>query len=150
MIYFTAHTFNCVCHCIRVMFRVLGIYNFEAGHSWFIIIFTILRTIDSIVYEESFNYVCVVDSDGPSTQDCGCCHNWCLHKTLQDSSKTSAQTCFQRWHCFWKESKGSNPFFEGHIKCMAHLFSTPQGSSLPLSLWLIKACLIWIWRRKIS
>ena len=28
MIYFTAHTFNCVCHCIRVMFRVLGIYNF--------------------------------------------------------------------------------------------------------------------------
>ena len=28
MIYFTAHTFNCVCHCIRVMFRVLGMYNF--------------------------------------------------------------------------------------------------------------------------
>ena len=23
-----AHTFNCVCHCIRVMFRVLGMYNF--------------------------------------------------------------------------------------------------------------------------
>ena len=29
MIYFTAHTFKCVCHCIRSMFRVLGIYNFE-------------------------------------------------------------------------------------------------------------------------
>ena len=28
MIYFTAHTFNCVCHCIRAMFRVLGMYNF--------------------------------------------------------------------------------------------------------------------------
>ena len=28
MIYFTAHTFNFVCHCIRVMFRVLGMYNF--------------------------------------------------------------------------------------------------------------------------
>ena len=27
MIYFTAHTFNCVCHCIRAMFRVLGMYN---------------------------------------------------------------------------------------------------------------------------
>ena len=28
MIYFTAHTFNCVCHCIKSMFRVLGVYNF--------------------------------------------------------------------------------------------------------------------------
>ena len=28
MIYFTAHTFKCVCHCIRSMFRVLGMYNF--------------------------------------------------------------------------------------------------------------------------
>ena len=28
MIYFTAHTFNCVCHSIRTMFRVLGVYNF--------------------------------------------------------------------------------------------------------------------------
>ena len=25
---FSAHTFNCVCHSIRSMFRVLGIYNF--------------------------------------------------------------------------------------------------------------------------
>ena len=31
MIYFTAHTFNCVCHCIRAMFRVLGMYNFAAN-----------------------------------------------------------------------------------------------------------------------
>ena len=43
MIYFTAHTFNCVCHCIKVMFRVLGMYNFGINikkyskticHSW--------------------------------------------------------------------------------------------------------------------
>ena len=26
--YFTAHTINCVCHSIRSMLRVLGIYNF--------------------------------------------------------------------------------------------------------------------------
>ena len=31
MIYFIAHTFKCVCHCIRVMFRVLGMYNFGWG-----------------------------------------------------------------------------------------------------------------------
>ena len=29
MIYFTAHTFKCVCHCRRAMFIVLGMYNFE-------------------------------------------------------------------------------------------------------------------------
>ena len=29
---FSAHTFNCVCHSIRSMFRVLGVYNF----AWFI------------------------------------------------------------------------------------------------------------------
>ena len=28
MIYFTAHTFKCVCHCRRAMFGVLGMYNF--------------------------------------------------------------------------------------------------------------------------
>ena len=32
MIYFTAHTFQCVCHCIRTMFRVLGVYNFEQSY----------------------------------------------------------------------------------------------------------------------
>ena len=26
---FSAHTINCVCHSIRLMFRVLGIYNFD-------------------------------------------------------------------------------------------------------------------------
>ena len=31
MIYFTAHTFKCVCHCRRAMFRVLGMYNFDYG-----------------------------------------------------------------------------------------------------------------------
>ena len=25
---FSAHTINCVCHSIRLMFRVLGIFNF--------------------------------------------------------------------------------------------------------------------------
>ena len=32
MIYFTAHTCNCVCHCIKAMFIVLGMYNF--GQIW--------------------------------------------------------------------------------------------------------------------
>ena len=31
MIYFTAHTFKCMCHCRRAMFRVLGMYNFGVG-----------------------------------------------------------------------------------------------------------------------
>ena len=31
MIYFTAHTFKCVCHCRKAMFRVLGMYNFGLG-----------------------------------------------------------------------------------------------------------------------
>ena len=31
MIYFTAHTINCVCHSIRTMFRVLGINNLCLG-----------------------------------------------------------------------------------------------------------------------
>ena len=31
MIYFTAHTFKCVCHCRRAMFRVLGMYNFASA-----------------------------------------------------------------------------------------------------------------------
>ena len=26
---FSAHTINCMCHSIRSMFRVLGVYNFE-------------------------------------------------------------------------------------------------------------------------
>ena len=34
MIYFTAHTINCVCHSMRTMFRVLGIYNFGATHKY--------------------------------------------------------------------------------------------------------------------
>ena len=28
---FSAHTINCVCHSIRSMFRVLGMYNFGQG-----------------------------------------------------------------------------------------------------------------------
>ena len=34
MIYFTAHTFKCVCHCRRAMFRVLGVYNFALWLKW--------------------------------------------------------------------------------------------------------------------
>ena len=26
------YTFNCVCHCIKSMFRVLGVYNFGLDH----------------------------------------------------------------------------------------------------------------------
>ena len=36
MIYFTAHTINCVCHSIRAMFRVLGIYNFGLRMNFFL------------------------------------------------------------------------------------------------------------------
>ena len=32
MIYFTAHTFKCVCHCRKAMFRVLGMDNFALLH----------------------------------------------------------------------------------------------------------------------
>ena len=32
--HFTAYTINCVCHSIRSMFRVLGIYNIGARGSW--------------------------------------------------------------------------------------------------------------------
>ena len=30
-IHFTAHTIECVCHSIRPMFGVLGLYNFAFG-----------------------------------------------------------------------------------------------------------------------
>ena len=36
MIYFTAHTFKCVCHCRRAMFRVLGMYNFGVRFDVFV------------------------------------------------------------------------------------------------------------------
>ena len=39
MIAFTAHTFECVCHCRRAMFRVLGMYNFGYDIKIFIIFF---------------------------------------------------------------------------------------------------------------
>ena len=31
VIYFTEHTINCVCHSIRSMFIVLGVYNFDTS-----------------------------------------------------------------------------------------------------------------------
>ena len=35
---FSAHTINCMCHSIRSMFRVLGIYNFGSRFTdlWFL------------------------------------------------------------------------------------------------------------------
>ena len=38
MIYFTAHTFKCVCHCRRGMFRVLGMYNFGTDMNTYLIL----------------------------------------------------------------------------------------------------------------
>ena len=35
MIYFTAHTINCMCPSIRAMFRVLGVYNFACGVEYY-------------------------------------------------------------------------------------------------------------------
>ena len=37
VIYFTAHTINCVCHCIKSMFRILSVYNFGKAYDykWF-------------------------------------------------------------------------------------------------------------------
>ena len=35
MIYFTAHTLKCVCHCRRAMVRVLGMYNFAENTNFF-------------------------------------------------------------------------------------------------------------------
>ena len=49
MIYFTAHTLNCVCHCIRAMFRVLGMYNFAFSLKFFSISRTICSHSTSLV-----------------------------------------------------------------------------------------------------
>ena len=39
---FSAHTIKCVCHSIRSMFRVLGVYNFG-----FLIFFSLARAVYS-------------------------------------------------------------------------------------------------------
>ena len=39
---FSAHTVNCVCHSIRSMFRVLGMYNFVEKHQTFILTFVLM------------------------------------------------------------------------------------------------------------
>ena len=39
MIYFTAHTLKCVCHCRRAMFRVLGMYNFAKNRKKILLYF---------------------------------------------------------------------------------------------------------------
>ena len=43
MIYFTAHTFNCVCHSIGTMFRVLGVYNFGDYLKYWTLVDSLLR-----------------------------------------------------------------------------------------------------------
>ena len=61
MIYFTAHTFKCVCHCIRTMFRVLGVYNFAPiiktgmkNYADLTIIFALVLLLGSIPISEGF------------------------------------------------------------------------------------------------
>ena len=50
---FSAHTINFVCHSIRSMFRVLGIYNFEHSHKQG-------RKVQKLEYEKGRNhdYLC--------------------------------------------------------------------------------------------
>ena len=48
MICFTAHTFKCVCHCRRAMFRVLGMYNFVYPLKWYF--FPICKWIRSAIW----------------------------------------------------------------------------------------------------
>ena len=45
-------------------------FDLQAGHSWFMIVFTLLVTIEGIVHEECYYYICVVDGDGPKQQNC--------------------------------------------------------------------------------
>ena len=40
---FSAHTINCVCHSIRSMFRVLGIYNFGGMVNYILDIFQFIN-----------------------------------------------------------------------------------------------------------
>ena len=49
MIYFTAHTFQCVCHCIRAMFRVLGVYNFGRGIKILLRIYGTIHQISVVI-----------------------------------------------------------------------------------------------------
>ena len=49
MIYLTAHTINYVCHCIRTMFRVLGVYNFAPS----IYFFSIVQGAEDLFYVKS-------------------------------------------------------------------------------------------------
>ena len=60
MIYFTAHTFKCVCHCRRAMFRVLGMYNFANNSKsvqndlW---LFQLFLAFFNSLYQELSGYV---------------------------------------------------------------------------------------------
>ena len=50
---FSAHTINCVCHSIRSMFRVLGIYIFDKVFHNFGMIFSTNMWLDGKPYIKS-------------------------------------------------------------------------------------------------
>ena len=51
---FSANTINCVCHSIRSMFRVLGMYNFGSGINYEIgFISKNMRSVTHCLYGES-------------------------------------------------------------------------------------------------
>ena len=50
MIYFTAHTFKCVCHCRRAMFRVLGMYNFGLNLNRTATLVALRVVFDHVIY----------------------------------------------------------------------------------------------------
>ena len=55
---FSAHTFKCVCHIIRSMFRVLGIYNFAACYKKQFI--TILSLFWSLLFCQGSGWVSAI------------------------------------------------------------------------------------------
>ena len=64
MIYFTAHTFKCVCHCRRAMFRVLGMYNFADSRNLLKMFVNFPRICESIMFCWILPYkFCIITKD---------------------------------------------------------------------------------------
>ena len=59
MIYFAAHTFKCVCHCKRAMFRVLGMYNFALN----------FKIVQTLKYSNTRLSLFVMQRDDPVADD---------------------------------------------------------------------------------
>ena len=55
--YFTAHTIICVCHSIRSMFRVLGMYNFEVNTLFGIDIFRQLQFLKHFIFQNGSHFL---------------------------------------------------------------------------------------------